>query len=277
VRLADEGFFRALRIAIVSGRSFADADRAGSIPVAIVNRSQADRFGPGPAALGRWIRVEGEGQRTIVGIVGDIRHAGLQADEGAVVYVPYAQKTFAFLNWMGLVVRAPEGTLSHAAIRAAVSSVDPNQPVQALRSMSDYLASESAPFRFSALVIGSLALAGLVLAGTGLYGLAALTVGRRSRELALRMALGATAFRVAVMVVRQTAVVRLAGGLIGVLGSLMTNRLLESALPGAGRDGRDIAAALLGCAVILVVAVAATVVPALRAARLDPKTALQSE
>ena len=101
-------------------------------------------------------------------MVGDIRHAGLQAEEGPVVYVPYAQKTFAFLNWMGLVVRAPEGSLSQAAIRAAVVSVDPNQPVQAVRSMADYLADETAPFRFSALVIGALALAGLLLAATGI-------------------------------------------------------------------------------------------------------------
>ena len=277
VRLADAGFFRTLRIPVVGGRSFGDADRRGSASVAIVNRSEADRFGPGPAALGRSLEIEGEGQRTIVGIVSDIRHAGLQAEEGPVVYVPYAQKTFAFLNWMGIVVRSREGTLSHAAIRGAVLRVDANQPVQAVRSMADYLADETAPFRLGALIIGALALAGLLLAGTGIYGLATFMVGRRSRELAVRLALGATGFRVAAMVVRQTAAVLASGSVIGLLGTLATNRLLASVLPGARQEGHDIAAALFACAVILIVAVASTFVPALRAARLDPKAALQAD
>lgn len=277
VRLADPGLFRTLRVPLAGGRYFEAGDRAGRGAVAILNRTAARRYEDGPV-LGRRIEIAGEGKpRTVVGIVGDIRHAGLHASEGAVVYVPYAQKAMPFLNWMGIVARTSGPVASAAALKDAVSSVDPNQPVQAVQPMAEYVAGETAPYRFGSLVAGSLAAAALVLAVTGIYGLTAFVVGGRSRELALRMVLGATPAAAALVVVRQVALVFGAGAVAGLAGSVVTNGLLTVALAEGARGGRDVTATLAAGLLMSLSAALAALGPALRAARLDPRTALQAE
>jgi putative ABC transport system permease protein len=274
VRLADPGFFATLRVPLVAGRRFAPADRAGAEPVAILNRTAAVRYEAG-AAVGQRLRVEGDVARTVVGIVADIRHAGLLAEEGPVMYVPYAQKPFQFLNWMGIVVRSPE-SLTAAALRAAIAEVDPNQPIQEVRTMAEYVARESAPFRFSALVTLSLAAAALLLAVTGVYGLTAFAVGLRSREFSLRIALGAPGASIVGLVLRQTAGAVAAGAMLGAAGSVAASRVLRTALAGTA-GGFDGETALAGLALVVAGAAFAALRPALRAARLDPTTALHSE
>jgi hypothetical protein len=274
VRPADPGYFQTLRIPLVAGRSFEAADRSGGAPVAIVNRTAAGLLWGG-AASGRRLQIAGESsRREVVGVVGDIKHAGLHAFEGPVVYVPYAQKSFDFVNWMGIVVRG--SALSASSVKAAIASVEPNQPVQAVMSMDEYVARERAPYQLGALVVGSLAGAAFVLAITGIYGLTAFIVGRRFRELGVRLALGAAPATVVFLVLRQILAMLVLGGIAGVAGTLASVRVLRAVMPAssAGTDPLVIVAAvtLLG-----VTALMAALGPALRAARIDPKVALQAE
>jgi predicted permease len=273
VRPADPGFFSTLRIPLVNGRYFAPTDRSGDRPVAIVNRTAADRLWNG-AALNRRVHVTDDAPREVVGVVGDIKHAGLHANEGPVVYVPYAQKPFDFINWMGIVVRGTD--VSAPPVKSAIARVDPNQPVHAVMSMEEYVARERAPYRLSALVVFALAGAAFVLALTGIYGITAFIVGRRFRELGVRLALGAAPSAVVLLVLRQILAMLIVGAIAGIAGTLMTARALHAAMPASpsGTDPLVIAAAI---AILGVMSLLAALAPALRAARIDPKVALQAE
>jgi predicted permease len=274
VRLADPGYFRTTRVPLLAGRSFESTDRAGTDPVALVNRTAAERLW-GSAAIDRHVRVSGDSRRRIVGVVGDTRHAGLRTAEDSVVYVPYAQKSFDFLNWIGIVVRGQEITASASRLKAAIAQVDPNQPVSDVMAMDEYVAKERAPYRFSSLVIGCLAGAAFVLAITGIYGLTTFIVGNRFREIGVRLALGASRAGVVLLVMRQIAAMLALGSIVGLAGSVTTVGLLRAAMfDSSGADPTVLA----GAATLLVVtAFFAALGPALKAARIDPRVALQSE
>jgi putative ABC transport system permease protein len=271
VRPVDPGFFRTLRIPLVSGRYFEAADRVGAPPVAIVNRTAAARLWAG-AATNRRVHLADDAPRQVVGVVGDIKHAGLHANEGPVVYVPYAQKPFDFVNWMGMVVRGTD--VSAALVKSAIARVDPNQPVHAVMAMDEYVARERAPYRFGALVVFSLAGAAFVLAITGIYGLTTFIVGRRFRELGVRLALGAAPSAVVLLVLRQIVAMLILGAIAGTAGTVMTTRVLRAAMPAspASADPLVIAGAL---AILGVTSLLAALAPALRAARIDPTIALR--
>jgi hypothetical protein len=273
VRLADAGFFRTLRIPLREGRTFDAGDRADAAPVAVLNRTAAARLASADAVDAR-IRLGEEGARTVVGVVGDIRHAGLNALEGPVVYVPFAQTSFSFVNWMGIVARGPGATAAASAVKAAIARVDPAQPVTAVESMAEYVARETAPFRFGSLVIGSLAAAAYVLALTGIYGLTAFIVGRRSRELGVRLALGASGGRIVRLVLGPISVALAAGLLAGLMGGLAANGVLNASIVRVADGAWDTVA---GGLLVAVTAGITALGPALRAAHLDPKIALQAE
>jgi putative ABC transport system permease protein len=273
VRPADAGYLRTLRVPLLAGRSFESTDRAGASPVALVNRSAAELLWRG-AADGRRLTIAGESPREVVGVVGDIRHAGLHASEGPVVYVPYAQKSFDFVNWMGLVVRGP--AIAASSVKAAIARVDPNQPVQSVMAMEEYVSRERAPYQLGALVVGSLAIAAFALAMTGIYGLTAFIVGRRFKELGVRMALGAAPSTVVFLVLRQMLAMLVLGGIAGVIGTLASARALRAVMP-ASIDGTDPVVIAAAVTLLGVTALLAALGPALRAARIDPKVALQAE
>jgi putative ABC transport system permease protein len=272
VRLADAGFFRTLGMRVRNGRTFDETDGERGSPVAVLNESAAARFGL-IAAVGRHLRIADEAPRTIVGVVGDIRHAGLGAEEGPVVYVPFAQTTFTFVNWMGIVARGEGGLPSASAVRSAIARVDPNQPVTAVQSFEDYLDRETAPFRFSSLVIGSLAAAAHVLALTGIYGLTSFVVGRRSRELSVRIALGASASSIVRLVVKPIAAAVAAGSILGLAGGIGVNAMVAAANGGRA----DAVAIVTGCVLVAMTSAVAVLRPALRAAHTDPRAALQAQ
>jgi putative ABC transport system permease protein len=276
VRPADAGYLRTLRIPLLEGRRFVDEDRADGEPVAILNRTAAERL-EGVTGVGGRLRIAGEPARVVVGVVGDTRHDGLGAEEGPVVYVPYAQKSFGFLNWMGVVIRGAGVERSAPALRAAVARVDADQPLQGLRTMTDYVAAEAAPLQFGSLVIGTLAATTLLLAMTGIYGMTAFVVGRRSREFGVRLALGATRGRIVQLVMGRMAVSVTAGTILGAGGAVVANKVLGATLADAGATAGGVAPLLLGAALLTLAAVAASLGPAFRAARTDPRSALQTE
>ena len=219
--------------------------------------------------------IAGEGIRTIVGIVGDIKHEGLHEDEGPVLYVPLEQPGFEFVNWMAFVARLSGPLPSASTWRSALARVDPNQPVDAIEPMSAYLARETGPYRFGSLVLGSLAATTLVLVLAGVASLSAFLVGRRARELALRVALGATGRAIVTLVVRPIGLVFLAGAVLGWGVTLVTNAVLERLVGFTGSAGIVTVAtttSLLAFTVVL-----SAVVPALRGARVDPTLVLRGD
>ena len=276
VRPADAGYFRTLRIPLLDGRVFGSEDRAEGEQVAILNRAAADRLA-GVTRVGGRLQIAGEPARRVVGVVGDTRHGGLGADEGPVVYVPYAQKSFGFLNWMGIVVRGTDVERSATAIRAAVARVDAAQPVHAVRTMSDYLTAEAAPFQFSTLVVGSLAATTLILATTGIYGMTAFVVGHRRREFGVRLALGASRAGIVRLVLGRIALSVAVGAILGLCGAVAANSLVGATLASAGLETEGVTPLLVGAVLLVVAALLAALGPAFRASRIDPSTALQAE
>ncbi len=276
VRPADAGFFRTLRIPLRAGRTFDLSDRADAAPVAVLNRSAAERLAS-PTTVGYRVQIGSDAVAMVVGVVGNIRHEGLQRVEGPVVYVPFSQSRFDFLTWMGIVVRGSAVTKAAGAVKAAVANVDASQPVTDIQSMEGYVDEEMAPFRFSSLVVGTLAGAAQVIAITGIYGLTAFTVGRRSRELGVRLALGASRGGIVRLVFKQIALMLVSGLLIGLMGAMVIERLLKTVLEGSAVGTGDAVGIVVGAGFLAVTAAVAALGPALRAARLDPRVALMAE
>jgi putative ABC transport system permease protein len=276
VRLADAGYFRTLQVPLISGRYFEASDVKGTSPVALVNRTAAEMLWGGEA-VNQHLLVSDDGRRQLVGVVGDIRHAGLHASEGPVVYIPYAQKPFDFVNWIGLVVRGQGIERSSSVVKAAIARVDPNQPAYGVMTMEDYLTRERAPFRLGSLVVGCLAGAAFILAMSGIYGLTSFIVGNRFREFGVRLALGATRAGIVALVLRQIAGMLVLGSLAGVLGVLATSGWLQRTVLAV--VGSVSTPSLVGGALALFGAssLAAALAPALRASRTDPRNALQAE
>jgi len=275
-RRVSRDYFQVMRIRVIAGRTFTDADAAGAPPVAIVSRQLADRLWPGENPLGRRLR---RGTHTtwvtVIGVVDDVMDVGLaQAPEGT-MYIPYAQNNAASTP-IALVIRTgPEPLSLVPAVRAAVFAVDPLQPIHRVGTLESFLADSLKPQRFRAAVLGILAGLGLVLAAVGIDGLIARSVAERTREFGVRLALGSEPRHILRLVVGQAlrwVVVGLgAGGLAGAwLGSLL-GRVL------ANVEGPDAATAVAASALLAGVATLAAVVPAMRVLRIDPVLALRAE
>jgi putative ABC transport system permease protein len=275
---ATPGYFRALRASVVDGRTFDDRDVEGAPEVVLINRTLARRlFGDGPA-LGRRLRLSGleqggQGWRTIVGVVGDVRYAGLDDPGGACIYTPFAQTPFF---WTYLMVRTTGPPLSVAgAVRAAVSSVDPLIEVAELAAMEDVIAGSVSRPRFNVVLISSFAALALVLAVVGIYGVISYSAGQRTREIGVRMALGASGGDVLRLVTVEGLRMAAVGVGAGLFAAVALSRLLAPLLfEVAATDAATYAAA--GVA-LLALALLASALPALRASRLAPMTALRTE
>jgi len=272
VRRVWPGYFAAVRERVVAGREFTAADDAKAPLVALVNEAWVRRYFPGRDVIGRRIRLDSKnegGWRTIVGVVADARERGLDQPAPPVYYFAADQLP---PDQMALVVR---GTGSAAALREALSRIDPTQPVDRAFPLDEVLSASLAQRRFPLQLLGAFAALALLLSALGIYGVTSYSVAQRTREIGLRMAIGASPAGVVGMVLAGTLRVVVVGLAAGAVLSLASARLLASQLYGVGpRDPLTYVAisALLG-----VVARLATAVPALRAARVDPMSALRAE
>jgi len=273
-------YFKVLSIPIVQGRALTLQDRADAPLVGVINESMARQYFPGASPLGtriRWARNEGVEWITIVGVVGNVRHFGLANSEEPAIYTPYAQSGQEWKRWSEIVVRGP-GTGAPAFInqlKAAVWKVDPAIPVTKVRSMSEVMSVSLAEQRFNTLLLGVFAGVALLLASVGLYGVLAFSVAQRTREIGIRMALGARARDVLRLVLRQGLTLSLIGVAAGVCVSLAATRVLAGLLYGvAPTDPATFAALAL---LLIAVALAACFVPARRALQVDPMVALRYE
>ena len=270
-------YFRVLGAPLVEGRAFTDLDKVGADFVGLVDRAAAARFWPGELAVGKRIKF-GRAQSTapwmtVIGVVGDIKHDGLDADTIPHIYVSLWQRAGKVL---ALEVRTANDPSAVAdALRRTIQSIDPNLPIFGITSFDRLLGTSLAPHRFSAQLMGAFAVLALLLAALGAYGVLAYFVGQRTREIGVRMALGAEAGNVVRMVVLQGMRPALLGTAIGVAGSLIYGGLLSTLLYGVRvKDPLVFVAAPLA---LLLTAIAACAIPALRATRIDPLEALRDE
>jgi len=270
------GWFSTLAVPITKGRAFTAADRLGTPKVVLVSATAARRFWPNEDAVGHLVAV-GQGgfgdTATVVGIVGDVRFGILDSVPGAEVYLPYyqspRQSMIVFLKTTG----DPTGVIG--GVRAAIKEVSAGLPAYDVRSMQSRVADASAQARFSAILLGLFACMALILASLGIYGVISFVVAQRTREIGIRVALGAVRQDVLGLIVRQGLVLVTAGSAIGVLAALLATRVLGTLLyevtPG------DLGTYVSIVALIVVAALVASWIPARRATRIHPMEALRTE
>jgi putative ABC transport system permease protein len=272
-------YFGAAGIRVVAGRAFdASDDEAGRRSIIVNNEFARTQFGSAANTVGKEVRATFEftnnpTPRTIVGVVEDVKQMGLADQVTAQVYVPESQMTYPRLVF---VVRTKGDPLAAVpAVRQVVRSVDPGATVYDIRPMEDVVAQSLARQRFSMTLIGTFAALALVLAIVGLYGVLALIVGQRRREIGVRMALGAGQGDVVRMIVGEGARVAGFGVIAGVAGGLGLMRVLGTLLYGVSTT--DMLTFAGASVIVAITALAATYVPARRAARVDPKAALVAD
>jgi putative ABC transport system permease protein len=279
VHVVGPDYFATIRVPLTRGRSFDDRDRAGSPGVVIINESMARRFWPEENPIGRQIThdlsiVPGQPTtREIVGVVGDVRHFGLEHASEPQMFVPHAQ-----MPWpsMAIVIRTPlDVARISAGVREAVRSMDASIPVPPIRPMHDALASAVGQPRFRAWLLGLFAVTAIVLAMTGLYGTMAYAAQQRSREIGLRIALGATPQQATAPLVRQGLTLAGIGTAIGMAGSVGVARGLSALLFGVGVN--DLTTYIAAPLLLAAVAALACYLPARQARRVDPIAAINSE
>ena len=277
-RLISAGYFATLGIPLVRGRAFTDRDVDGSPDVVIINAAAARRYWPNEDPMGRRITFAFSGEPhwiEIVGVVGDVKHAGLELDTDPEAYLPYRQPPFPGIALrLAVVVRthAPLATMA-PMLRSVVSEIDRNQPIGTVSAMEDLIAASVAPRRLNLWLVGAFAASALVLTAAGLYGVMSYLVAQRTREIGVRMALGASRASVLVMMLRQAGTMMILGIGIGLAGALALTRSLASLLFGVTASDPAIYA---GVSLLLAaVALLAVAVPSSRATRVDPLTALR--
>lgn len=268
-------YFRASGIRVIDGRAFTAADRDSTTPVAIVNRTFAERYLPGRSAIGRVVTFGGERRHQVVGVVADTRNRQLERPPEPAFYVPLTQNDEA---WPYLTFTAwSDGPLTAVApaLRAAIAEADPRQPVSAVRTVDDALAEQLAPRRFLTWLVTLFGGLALVLAVIGAYGVLALSVAARQREIGVRSALGASPLALRLLVLREAAA--LVGAAVGVGGlvAAVSGRLGQALLFQV--SATDPAVWAVTAAVVVVPALVAAAVPAERAARAAPIDALRGE
>jgi putative ABC transport system permease protein len=274
-------YLATLGIPLIRGRHFDERDQLQTQLVAIVNETMARQFWPGEDAIGKRFKLGGpsstEPWRVIVGIAADVRQMGPDAPVKAEMYLPSSQMTVApFYAARVLVIRTQgEPTQLVAAVRREIRAVDPDQPVSDIQTMADIIDRETAPRRIGTALSSSFAVLALVLASIGIYGVLSYFVVQQTRQIGVRLALGAHPRDVLSLVLRKGLLLTLTGVAIGLAASLALTRLMQNLLFGVSAfDPLTFAA---GTAVLVAVALAACVTPARRAAEVEPLAALRYE
>jgi predicted permease len=274
-RSASTGYLETLGVPLLRGRLLDERDLRGAPLTAVINESFARKYWPDEDPLGQRVSVGGGDLVTVVGVVADIRQLGLDVPAEPAVFVPMDQIAGPNLAPRQLVVRtAGDPLVLAAAVRSAIWAVDSDQPVS-MRTMSEVLDLELAGRNVQLTLIGAFSLLALVLATVGLYGVLSYTVSQRTNEIGLRMALGARPETVVGSVVRSALATVVAGIGVGLVAALALTRTIASFLYGVSPTDPATAAAVAG--VLLVAALLAALVPALRASKVDPMTALRAE
>jgi putative ABC transport system permease protein len=275
-RPVSANYFRTLGIPLLRGRELNERDLQGATPVAVINETMARQYWPGEDPLGQRFRTSAQMPwRTIVGVVGDVRYQGLSEPTIPEMYFAYGQALWPQHTMTVLVRTAMSPTDSITTIRREVTSLDPNLPIYDVRTMDQWVANSLAAPRFNVALLGTFAGLALILASVGIYGVVSYSVTQRTRELGLRMAIGAQQRDVVAMVLRESLVVVAVGMAVGLAAALLGTRALSGLLFGIGP--MDPATWIAVTSLLFGVAFLASYVPARRATRVDPMIALRAE
>jgi putative ABC transport system permease protein len=274
IRVVSAGYFEVMRQRVLRGREFTDRDRAGAPLVAVINETMARQYWPGQNALGHRFNIGGaEPWIEIVGIVADVKHGSLREPPAAEFYQPYSQAPWTFMT---VVLRTPLSSGAVAAtLEQALATVDPAMPMPIVQPMSDRITGSVAIDRFTMIGLAAFAIVALILAAVGVYGVMSYVVSRRTREMGLRIALGASPREILRLVMVESLRLTVAGLGIG----LVLAGLVALALRGwlFGIHPADPITFLSVVAVLGMVATVATYVPARRAMRVDPMASVRAD
>lgn len=272
-RNVNHDYFRAMRIPLLRGRNVTESDVHDSRSVALISDSLAKRYFAHVDPVGRRLYIGSSAQNAyaIIGVVGDVRHRQLQSEPMPTIYVPSLQ-----FGYSSLVIRtSADPTSLFAAVRREVHAIDPGQPLGHIRTMEQWVSESVALPRLRTSLVGGFSVAALSLAIVGIYGLMAYVVVQQTRDIGIRMALGASRRDVIRMVLAQGMKLTTAGLVIGLVVALGLTRSMASLL--FGIQSTDLPTYIAISAVLAAASLVACVVPAVRAARVDPMVALRSE
>jgi putative ABC transport system permease protein len=279
VNVVTPEYFQTLRTPIALGRAFTERDDKNSPPVAIVSESFAKQYFPGENPIGKRITPNGSDSmdkppvREVVGVVGDMHLVSLRLAPRPQIYIPHQQ--FG-IGSMSIFVRTqvdPESLTN--AVRRTVAEIDKDVPIYRTRTLTDYMAQSVAQPRLNAMLVGLFALIALLLAAAGIFGVMSYSVTQRTQEIGIRLALGAQRYDVLRLIVGQGMRFVGAGVLLGLIGVLVSTRLLQSLLFGIGAT--DLRTMFIVTLILSAVAFLACLLPARRATRVDPVQALRAE
>jgi putative ABC transport system permease protein len=275
--VVSKDFFKTLGIRLMDGREFDDRDVQGSPDVVIVNQTMARTFWGIESPLGHRIQPDLSGPMcTIIGVVEDVKNAGLDKPTGTEIFLPYPQTQGSGNRAASIFLRSQGDPSSLAnAVRSEVRSIDPMIPVTNVQTVQEVVASAQSRPRFLTLLLVLFSTVALVIATVGIYGVISFSVARRSKEFALRMALGAQQTDVLGLVMKQGALLTLLGIAVGVLGAFALTRLMASLLFGVRPT--DALTFISVSALLATVALCASFIPAQRATKVDPMQALRHE
>jgi putative ABC transport system permease protein len=269
-RMVSPDYFKAMGIPILRGRSFTEEDRRSGQPVMVLSADLASRFWPNEDPVGHTV-IAGESYR-VVGIAGDVRNLNQATDPRPTMYMSTTQRLWPSMT---LVVRAKSDVPVAPIIRKTVGAIDPQLAVYNVRTMEALIDNNAAQPRVTAWLVGMFAILALLLAAIGVYGVLAYLVTQRTREIGLRIALGARPRSVLQLVVGHSLRLSAIGISFGVVGALLLGPSIESQLFGV--KPRDAATLVVVALSLLAVAVLASYIPARRATQVDPLTALRTE
>ena len=280
LHIIDRDYFRTLGIPLLSGRVFNSQDDAvGATPVVIISERLARQTFPGEDPVGRRIKPgissghSGEPMRVVVGVVGDVKAEGLGAPSIPESYVPYAQLPFAPMSVVVRTEIAPANMVP--TLTTEVQSLDSALPLLHVKTLDEYVDDSVVGTRFETFLLGTLGALAFLLTAVGLYGVISYTVVQRTREMGIRLALGADRTAILGMIVKNGMLLACAGALIGLTAAFLLTRLMASLLFGVGP--KDPVTFVCVPIALLAVAILASYIPARRAARVDPMVALHYE
>jgi putative ABC transport system permease protein len=278
-RSVEGQYFRTMQMTLQGGRDFTLQDGDGAPLVGIVNQSFANEFFDGQSPIGarvRWARDQQINWITIIGVVSDVKYFGLNQPEQSALYTPYAQSGRAWKRWMNLVVRSQsESAALLQEVKSRVWKLDSQIPLNKVRPMREIIGASMAGERFNTLLLTLFAGIALVLSASGIYGVMAYAVAQRTKEIGIRMALGAGMRDVLSMVIRQGMKLTLLGVGIGLLAAFALTRLLQNLVFGVSTT--DPVTFALIAVLLSFIALLACLVPARRAIKVDPLVALRYE
>jgi putative ABC transport system permease protein len=270
-RIVSPGFFETMRIPLLRGRDFTAGDTSTAPAVMVVSRAIARTFWGDDDPIGRIVRRVADGKEyTVIGVVGDVRSTTLSRESPALYY------SAGSATWprMDVVVRsAGDATAVMAGVREALKSIDADLPLSNVRPLRDWVSRSAAQPRLNAILLGAFAGVALVVAAIGIYGVLAYSVSQRTKELGLRMALGSDRIGVLRLIVREGMKVGVVGVCLGVVAAAAMSRALSALVFGV--SVLDVWTYSTVAATLLAVALSSCAIPAFRAARVDPMTALR--